>query len=76
MNGPAARMCLSVGEVRRHIAARAPSKSAIVAKAIRKWDVDTAMERHAAERLRSCPPIRALQLDTLTGDTPSFGNAH
>ena len=74
MNGPAAYVCLTVGEARRQIAARTPSKSASVAKEIRKWDVDAAMERYQAEGLPSCQSLRA---DTLTGEKPPvFGKVY
>lgn len=53
LNGLAAGACLAVGEVRRQLAAQAPSKNSTVAKEIRKWDVDAAMERYEADRLRA-----------------------
>ena len=55
LNGPAARECLKVGEVRRHIAKCKRDVVQRTAKEIRKWDVDLAMEQWEAERLGLAP---------------------
>jgi hypothetical protein len=52
LNGPLARECLKVGFVRRQLAKGLEEKGQRVAKEIKKWDVDAAMERYEAERLR------------------------
>nr|WP_309502711.1 Hint domain-containing protein [uncultured Roseovarius sp.] len=56
LNGPAARECLKVGEVRRHIAKCKKEKKHRIAEEIRKWDVDLAMERFEADRLSQTSP--------------------
>ncbi|MHA6327269.1 Hint domain-containing protein [Roseivivax sp. CAU 1753] len=60
LNGTAAFTCLKVGEVRHQIANGATAKhTSAAAREIRKWDVDAAMERYEAERLRD--EVRASQ---------------
>lgn len=51
LNGPAARECLKVGEVRRHLAKCKKDKLRRTAKEIRKWDRDLAIEQCEADRL-------------------------
>ncbi|MFZ1469459.1 MAG: Hint domain-containing protein [Paracoccaceae bacterium] len=51
LNGPAARACLKVDDVRRHIAKAKKEKAQRLTKEIRKWDVDLAMGQNEAERL-------------------------
>lgn len=50
LNGPAARACLKVGDVRRRIATCKQEKAHRTAKEIRKWGVDLAMEQSVADR--------------------------
>ncbi len=52
LNGPPARDCLTVGAVRRQIANHLQDKGRRLAREIRKWDRDLAMEKFEAERLR------------------------
>ena len=52
LNGPPARECLAVGAVRRQLAKKSEAQEKLVAKEIKKWDVDAAMERYEAERMR------------------------
>lgn len=52
LNGLAARECLKVGEVRRHLAKCQKEKAQRTAKEIRKWDRDLAMEEFEAAHLR------------------------
>ena len=52
-NGAEALTCLKVGEVRRQRATGPTAKHKAVAKEIRKWDRDAAMERYEAKRLRA-----------------------
>ncbi|WP_148057322.1 Hint domain-containing protein [Octadecabacter sp. SW4] len=56
LNGPPARECLTVGAVKRQIAKHLKEKGQLLAKEIKKWDVDAAMERYEAERLREANP--------------------
>ncbi len=49
LNGPAARECLKVGEVRRHLAKCKTEEQYATAKEINKWDVDLAMEQWEAD---------------------------
>ncbi|WP_417808887.1 Hint domain-containing protein [Thioclava sp.] len=51
LNGPAARECLKVGEVRRHIATCKKKKEQRIVKEIKKWDVDLTMEQYNADQL-------------------------
>ncbi len=51
LNGPAARECLKVGEVRRHLAKCKKEKRRATAKEIKKWNIDFAMEQWEADRL-------------------------
>ena len=51
LNGPPARECLTVGAVKRQIAKRLKDKGQLLAKEIRKWDRDLAMEPCRAGRL-------------------------
>ncbi|MEL7187340.1 MAG: Hint domain-containing protein [Pseudomonadota bacterium] len=51
LNGPPARECLKLGYVRRLISERLHEKYLLVAKEIRNWDRDLAMEKYEAERL-------------------------
>lgn len=51
LNGPAARECIMVGEVRRHLAKCMKEKGQRAAKEIKKWDRDLAMEQWEADRL-------------------------
>jgi hypothetical protein len=51
LNGPPARECLKVGAVRRQLAKDLNEKGQLVAKEIKKWDIDLAMELYEAERL-------------------------
>jgi hypothetical protein len=51
LNGPPARECLTVGAVRRQLAKHIKEKGRLLAKEIRKWDRDLAMEKYEAERL-------------------------
>lgn len=51
LNGRAARECLKVGEVRRHLAECKKDKLRATAKEIKKWDVELAMEQWDADRL-------------------------
>ncbi len=52
LNGPAARKCLNVGEVRRRLAKCLKERRKSNAAEVRKWDIDLAIERYEAERLR------------------------
>lgn len=52
LNGPAARECLKVGAVRRKLQESSTDNSNRLPKEIQKWDLDIAMERHEADRLR------------------------
>lgn len=52
LNGPPARECLTVGEVRRQITNHRKKLGRRVAKEVKKWDADLAMERYDAERMR------------------------
>jgi hypothetical protein len=52
VNGPPARECLTVGAVKRQIAKHLKDKGQFMAKEIRKWDRDLAMEKYEVERLR------------------------
>jgi hypothetical protein len=61
LNGPAARDCLNVGEVRRHLARRKSENSCRTETEIRKWDLDLAMERHEAALLHQAD---AMNLNT------------
>ncbi|MGC1495605.1 MAG: Hint domain-containing protein [Sulfitobacter sp.] len=45
LNGPAARGCLKVGEVRRYLAERKKDNLRRTAKEIRKWDIDLEIEQ-------------------------------
>ncbi|MFK7881322.1 Hint domain-containing protein [Roseobacter sp.] len=56
LNGPPARECLTVGAVKRQIDKHLKEKGALLAEGIKKCDVDTAMERYEAERLREANP--------------------
>ncbi|AZV78517.1 type I secretion protein [Parasedimentitalea marina] len=49
LNGPAARECLKVGQVRRRLAKSFKEIGPLVAKEIREWDVDLATERWSRE---------------------------
>jgi len=51
LNGPPARVCLTVSEVRRLLAEYVKEKGQRTEREIRKWDCDLAMERYEAERL-------------------------
>mgnify|MGYP000025002934 CR=1 FL=1 len=52
LNGPPARDCLTVGAVKRLIDKHLKDKGQLLAKEIRKWDRDLAMEKYEAEQLR------------------------
>lgn len=52
LNGPPARDCLSVGAARRQLAKSPEAQEKLVAKEIRKWDVDLTMEQYEAELTR------------------------
>ncbi len=52
LNGPPARECLTVGAVRKQLAQSMEPKEKFVAKDIRKWDLDLAMELYEADLLR------------------------
>ncbi len=56
LNGPPALECLKVGTVRRQLAKSFKEKGRHVAKEIRKWEVDAAMERHEECRMREANP--------------------
>ena len=51
-----ARECLKVGAVRKQLAKSLEEKGQRVAKEIKKWDVDAAMEQYEAERLSEANP--------------------
>ncbi|MEB8389018.1 Hint domain-containing protein [Rhodobacteraceae bacterium KMM 6894] len=51
MNGPAARQCLTVGAVRRHLAKCKKDTQHAYAKDITEWDNDLRMEQWEADRL-------------------------
>lgn len=51
LNGAPARECLTVGAVERQIAKHLKEKGQPLAKEIRKWDRDLAMEKYEAEQL-------------------------
>ena len=55
LNGSAARECLKVGDVRRHLAKSKKDNEPRIAKEIRKWDRDLAMEQWEADRLGFTP---------------------
>jgi hypothetical protein len=57
LNGPLARECLKVGEVKRHIAKHLKEKGKLVAKEIKKWDRDLTMEKWEAELLIVVAPL-------------------
>ncbi|MHA6326922.1 Hint domain-containing protein [Roseivivax sp. CAU 1753] len=57
LNGPAARACLSVGEVRQHLATCRQDKRRRTANDIAKWDRDVAMAHYEAERLGGATPV-------------------
>jgi len=52
LNGPPARECLKVGEVRRHLAECKKEHRRRTAKEIKKWGADLAMEKWEADQLR------------------------
>ncbi len=52
LNGSPARACLTVGAAKRRIAGYFKENGAPIAKEIRKWDRDLAMEEYEAERMR------------------------
>ncbi len=52
LNGVSARECLTAENARRQIAKQLKEKRRLVAKEIRKWDIDHAMERHETVRMR------------------------
>ncbi|MFX0546040.1 Hint domain-containing protein [Roseovarius sp. S1116L3] len=56
LNGPAARKCLKVGEVRRHLTKCKKVKEQRTAKDIRKWDLDLMMERWESDEVREALP--------------------
>lgn len=51
LNGPAARACFKVGNVKRYLAECKKEKRRATANDIKKWDVDLAMERWEADQL-------------------------
>ena len=51
LNGPPARKCLTAGAVKRQIEKHLKEKGTLLAKEIRKWDRDIAMEKFEAEQL-------------------------
>ncbi len=57
LNGPPARECLTVGAVKRQLAKHLKEKGQLLAKEIRKWDRDLAMEKYEAERLREAASL-------------------
>ena len=66
LNGPSARVCQKVGDVRRHIANCIQKKEHRIAKEIGKWDRDLAMEQWEADRLG---------VAMANGDVPNLGVA-
>ncbi len=56
LNGPPALECLKVGAARRRLAKSLEKNGHHVAMEIKKWDVDAALERYEAERLREANP--------------------
>lgn len=50
LNGPAARECLKVGDVRRHLEKCRNDQKQRIAKEVRKWDCDLVMERRETDR--------------------------
>jgi len=52
LNGSSIRDCLRVGEVLRHLASRKDSPDRHRSSEIKKWDMDLAMEKYEADRLR------------------------
>jgi hypothetical protein len=63
LNGPAARECLKVGEVRRHLVELNKENPRATAKEINRWDLDLAMERWEAEQMaHSLPNCRKTNL--------------
>ncbi len=57
LNGPAARDCLTVGAVKGQLSKHLKEKGHLVAKEIRTWDRDLAMEEYEAERMREALPV-------------------
>ncbi len=51
LNGPAARECLKVGQVRRHLSECTKDNLRQTAKEIKKWEIDLAMEQWEADLL-------------------------
>ncbi len=56
LNGPAARECLTVGDVRRHLAKRRNDKKQRIAKEVRKWDCDLVMEHWETDQASEASP--------------------
>jgi len=52
LNGPPARVCMTVGAMKRRLAKHLNAKRDLAAKDIRKWDKELATEKFEAERLR------------------------
>lgn len=57
LNGPPARECLKVGTGKRQLAKHLKENGRLVAKEIRKWDCDLAMEKYEAERMREAESL-------------------
>jgi len=68
LNGPPARVCLTVSEVRRLLAEYVKEKGQRTEREIRKWDCDLAMERYEAERLVWPLPDVQITLTKLPSD--------
>lgn len=65
LNGPPARACLRVSDVRRHLTKRLKANRERTAREVRKWDVDLANERRDAAGLCDATPANQAQLRML-----------
>ncbi len=64
LNGPPARECLTVGAVRRKLARVSEAQEELVAKELRKWDVDFAMEQYEADLMRDAKAMKKARIES------------
>ena len=57
LNGVPARECLTVGAAQRQLSRSSKNKRHLIAKEIRKWDLDLQMERFEVERMQEHFPL-------------------
>ncbi|WP_299723800.1 Hint domain-containing protein [uncultured Tateyamaria sp.] len=74
LNGPPARECLKVRAVQRRLAIGLKKKAQLVAKEIRKWDMDLAHERFEAELVDETNAIDQVHRKSESGNVKSLAS--